>query len=139
MTNKTIEAYQDVFKFVEEKSFKLEPALCMTDYEDALRSAIKSHWSSCEIRGCEFHFKQAIQRRCRTDPKLKGLLKKSSLARKIKYMLMSIALLPANKIVEGYKIVQAFAKKKEMDGAFAELLLYFEKQWLREVRFVFLS
>lgn len=135
MTNKTTEAYQDVFKFIEAQSFKVQPSLVMTDYEEALRNAIKNVWPNCDIRGCEFHYKQAINRRCRTDPILKELLKKSFSARKIKRMLMSIPLLPANKILEGYKIIQDFAKEKKMDRQFAELFLYFERQWLRKVKF----
>lgn len=139
MTNKTTAAYQDVFKFVEEKLFMLEPTLTMTDYEDGLRTAIKNHWPNCEIRGCEFHFKQAVQRKCKVLPKIRRLLKKSFYSRKIKNMLMSIALLPENKIKDGYKYVQNYAKEKKLDAEFTELFSYFERQWLRGVRIIFHS
>lgn len=135
MTNKTTEAYEEVFKFIEAESFKLEPSSCMTDYEEALRGAIKNVWPNCDIRGYEFHYKQAINRRCKADPILRELLKKSFMARKIKRMLMSIPLLPANKILEGYKIIPNFAKEKKLDRQFAKLFLYFERQWLRKVKF----
>lgn len=134
MTNKTTEAYQEVFAFIEDKlQFKLEPSLCMTDYEEALRSAVRNYWPACDLRGCQFHYKQAVQRKCKADPTLKELLKKSPVARKIKKMLMNIVLLPADKTLEGYKIIQNFAKKKKMNGQFADLFLYFERQWLRQV------
>lgn len=135
MTNKTIEAYQDVFKFIEKRLFMMQPSLCMTDYEEGLRSAIKNIWPNCKIRGCEFHLKQAVNRRCKTLPELKHTLKKSFLARKIKKMLMSVPLLPENKIMDGYEAVCNYAIKKKLHVRFAELFSYFERQWLREVRF----
>lgn len=134
MTNKTNEAYHDVFKFIEQKSFKLEPSLCMTDYEDGMRSAIKKMWPNCDVRGCKFHYKQAIIRRCKTDRILKELLEKSPLARKIKRMLMSIPLLPAERILEGFQIIKDLAKEKKMSLKFADLFSYFENYWLRKVR-----
>lgn len=135
MTNKTIDAYMDVFKFIEENSFELKPASIMSDYEDAMRAAIKKCWPNCDIRGCWFHLKQAVQRRCKADPNLKQLLKKNFNARKIKNMLANIPLLPEDKITEGYECVRAFAKEKKLSAEFGELFSYFERQWLREVRF----
>lgn len=52
---------------------------------------------------------------------------------------MSIALLPENKIKDGYKYVQTYAKEKKLDAEFTELFSYFERQWLREVRIIFHS
>lgn len=136
MTNKTIGAYEDLFKYIEEKLFKIEPALFMTDFEDAMRTAIKNHWPNCKIGGCLFHFKQAVLRKCKSLPGMKALLKKSFHARKIKFFLMSIPLLPENKIKEGYQSIQNYAKKWKLDAQFAGLFSYFERQWLREVRFI---
>lgn len=139
MTNKTIEAYQDVFKFIEAKSFELNPASIMSDYEEGMRIAIKNTWPNCDIRGCLFHYKQAIQRRCNADPILRRLLKlKNSFnARKIKNMLMNIPHLPEDKIMEGYESVRDFAKKKKLYAKFEELFSYFERQWLCQVRYTF--
>lgn len=46
MTKKTKKAYLAVFKYIEDKLFKLKPAQFMTDYEDGMRSAIRKYWSS---------------------------------------------------------------------------------------------
>lgn len=136
MTNKTLQAYQDVFQFIEDNLFKMEPQSFMTDFEDAMRTAIKNRWPNCEINGCWFHFKQAVQRRCNILPGMKRLLNKSFHARKIKNMLMSIPLLPEDKIKEGYQSIQDYSKKWKLDAQFAELFAYFERQWLREVRLI---
>lgn len=136
MTNKTIEAYEDVFKFIEDNLFKLEPELLMTDFEGAMRTAIKKFWPNCKICGCWFHFKQAVLRKCNTLPGIKALLKKSFHARKIKYMLMSIPLLPEDKIEEGYQSIKDYATKWKLAEKFAELFSYFERQWLKEVSFI---
>lgn len=37
MSRKTADCYEAVFKFVEKKLFKLQPAVFMTDYEDGMR------------------------------------------------------------------------------------------------------
>lgn len=135
MTNKTTQAYEDVFKFVNERLFPMQPSISMTDYEHALRNAIKNIWPNCEIRGCEFHFKQAINRKCKTFPDLRILLKNSFFARKTKKMLMNIAQLPASQIMQGLEAVRIYANKWKLSTQFAELFSYFERQWLREVRF----
>ena len=41
----------------------LQPGSVLMDYEDALRRAVVSIWPSTSIRGCYFHFKQALWRR----------------------------------------------------------------------------
>lgn len=52
MTRKTSECYKAVFNLIEEKILKLQPNVIMTDYEDGMRLAIRSHWSNVNLRGC---------------------------------------------------------------------------------------
>lgn len=113
----------------------MEPSVSMTDYEDALRNAVRNVWPNCQIRGCEYHLKQAINRKCNKITEVKQTLKRSFFARKIKKMLMNIAQLPENKIDEGYAAVRSYADKWKLSSKFTELFSYFERQWLREVRF----
>lgn len=133
MTKKTTEAYLDVFDFIEQ-FFKLEPAVSMTDFEDGMRIAIRIRWPNCDLRGCEFHYKYAINRRCKADTNLKFLLENNANARKIKNMLHSIPLLPKNRILEGYKAVKLWAKNRKLHVKMADLFSYYERQWLCEVR-----
>lgn len=91
MTRKTTAAYLGVFKFIEQKLFKLKPVLIMTDYEDGLRLGIRKHWPEVDIRGCWFHLKRAVNRKCKSFG-LKIVIDKNSDARKVKNMLVNIKL-----------------------------------------------
>lgn len=123
MTRKTAEAYRAVFKCIEERLFELKPAEFMTDYEEGMRSAIKKHWPNVVIRGCLFHFDRAIQRKCNSFG-LMRTLKKNFNARKIRGMLMSIPLLAANQIEEGYGHIRKFALRKKLNDRFGSVIYF---------------
>jgi transposase-like protein len=57
MKSKSEAAYINVFKRLKEE-FNVEVASAMTDYEYALRSAIKKVYPDAELLGCWFHFCQ---------------------------------------------------------------------------------
>lgn len=137
MTRKTADAYRAVFKFVEERLFKMEPGEFMTDFEDGMRLAIRQHWPNVRIRGCWFHLKRAISNKC-TSLGMGRVLKTNRNARKLKKMLGNIPLLPENQIVEGYSSIKDIAHKKKLSKSFGDLFSYFERYWLKQVRLVFL-
>lgn len=130
MTRKTTKAYMAVFEFIEQKLLKLKPVLFMTDYEDGMRLAIRKHWPKVEIRGCWFHLKRAVNRKCRSFG-LKRLLQQNTNARKV---LLSIPLLPPTQIHEGYACIKKFAKNNNLGKKFVNIFSYFEGYWLKQVR-----
>lgn len=132
MTRKTAEAYGAVFKYIEDNLFKLEPAEFMTDFEDGMRLAIRTHWPDVLIRGCIFHFKRAINRKC-ISLGLTTLMRDNDEAKKIRAMLGNLALLPASQILEGYASVRSFATQNGLDRRLAGLFAYFESYWLKQV------
>lgn len=133
MTKKTKKAYLAVFKYIEDKLFKLKPAQFMTDYEDGMRSAIRKYWSSnVTIRGCFFHFCQAILRRCRKLGMVR-FLKNSENGRRIQKSLMSLPLLPADSIQEGYESIKHFTRENNLWSNFSPLFAYFDRYWLIQV------
>lgn len=69
----------------------------------------------------------------------KSVLKRSHNARKLKKMLGNIPLLPENRIVEGFTSIEDFAQEKRFINPFADLFSYFERYWLKQVRFGFHS
>lgn len=138
MTRKTEEAYRAVFKFIEECLFEMAPGEFMTDFEDGMRLAIKNHWPNVRIRGCWFHLKRAVSNKC-TSLGMGRVLKRSHNARKLKKMLGNIPLLPENRIVEGFTSIKDFAQEKRLIKPFAYLFSYFERYWLKQVRFDFHS
>lgn len=129
MTCKTTEAYCSVFKFIEEKLFLFEPAMFMTDFEEGMRSAIRKCWPNVMIKGCWFHYKRAVNKKCT------ALGMKRFKERQLKRMLANIPLLPECQTLEGYASAQFFAKKNKLDKAFSGLFTYY-KYWLNQVRFL---
>lgn len=132
MTRKTAEAYTSVFEFIETNVFKFMPIEFMTDYEDGMRLAIKKRWPSAIIRGCWFHLKRAVNRRCRSNG-MKRFLDENIKAQNVKEMLVSIPLLPPSQIREGFESVKTFARQNELTPRFADLFSYFERYWLKQV------
>lgn len=129
MTRKTSVAYMAVFKFIEEKLFKLQPAEFMTDYEDGMRLAIRKRWGTVVIRGCWFHYCRAIWKKTRKLGMTK-VLKQNSNAKVVLKSLMALALLPADRIEEGFRVIKTFANRKRLSQKLQKLFIYFEGYWL---------
>lgn len=140
MTRKTSKCYLELFKFLEEKlQFQFQPKVFMTDYEEGMRLAIKEMWKDVDIRGCWFHFCRAILKRARKLGMMK-LLNRKPKAWIIIRSLMSLALLTADRINEGYKAIKCYANKIRLLGEFKELFVYFERYWLNsQVCFQFIA
>lgn len=135
MTRKTAESYFAVFKYIEDHLIELEPTETMTDYEDGLRLAIKNRWPSARIRGCLWHYKRAIDRKCKSLG-MSNFLKKYKDARKVKAMLGNLPLLPEHLLLEGYNGIKEFARSKKVNRRFAQVFSYFENYWLKQVRYI---
>lgn len=129
MTRKTALSYQALFKYIEEKVFKLQPEEFMTDYEDGMRLAIKKSWPKVKVRGCWFHYCRAILRRCRKLG-MDALVKKSKNAKAIKRQLAALPLLPKNQISEGFEAIKKFSAKKRLSKKFDPLFKYVQSYWL---------
>lgn len=132
MTRKTAESYLAIFEFIEERLFKFEPKEFMTDFEEGMRSAIRKRWPNVRIRGCWFHFKRAVNKKCRSLAA--KLFRKNRTATIIKDMLTNLPLLPENQILEGYRCIKCFARKKQLSESFKSIFAYFERYWLHQVK-----
>lgn len=132
-TRKTSESYLAIFQFIEEKVLKLEPAEFITDYEDGMRKAIKTHWPNVRVRGCWWHHKRAVHKKC-VSFGMATLLRKNRNVRLVKNMLTNLPLLPEEKIHEGYGSVVEFAREKKLLNRFGRVFSYYEEYWLKQVR-----
>lgn len=132
MTRKTAKSYLAVFEYIERNLFALGPKEFMTDFEDGMRLAIKKHWPNVVIRGCWFHLCRAIDNKTRALGMVK-MLKSHQDARMLKKQLMSLPLLPADQIIEGYKAIKKMAKQCKMLKKLKSLFIYFENYWLKQV------
>lgn len=129
MSRKTTESYLAVFKFIEQKLFKFQPTVFMSDYEDGLRKAIRECWPNVTIRGCWFHFCRAIMRRSKKTGMTK-LLMRNKTAKIIQRELMSLPLLPADNLQEGFDCIVEFSRKKKLFEQFSSLFVYIQSYWL---------
>lgn len=132
MTRKTAGSYGAVIKFIEDNLIKLQPTETMTDYEEGLRLAIKNRWPETRIRGCLWHYKRAIDKKCK-NLGMTSFLKKNKHARKVKAMLANLPLLPEDLLIEGYESIKKFAIRKRVNRRFAPVFSYFESYWLKQV------
>lgn len=64
MNKKTEESYKNIFQYIEENIFKLEPDSFTTDYEKAMRNGLKAVYKNVLLVSCWFHYCQALRRRC---------------------------------------------------------------------------
>lgn len=129
MTRKTPECYLAVFDYIEQNVFKMKPMEMMTDFEDGLRLAIRKFWPKVVIRGCWFHMSRAVHRRY-LKLGLNKIRNNKKNAKMIRRMLMSIPLLPADRIGDGFHAIKSFAKKKRLFKRLEKLFDYFERYWL---------
>lgn len=132
MTNKTTALYNSIFEYIEYKVFKLQPNGFMTDFEGGLRKSIAHSYPEAVLRGCLFHFCDAIRRMC-LKLGLHSLLISNPDAKLIKYMLMSLPLLPANMIEEGYAHIKETARNASLLYDLSKLFKYFENYWMQQV------
>jgi hypothetical protein len=59
MKKKTLESYKAVFKFLKD-TYQLRIKTAMTDFEMALRKALKAVFHGVIVYGCYFHYTQVI-------------------------------------------------------------------------------
>lgn len=132
MTRKTSLCYTEVFKYIETNVFSLEPAEIMTDFEAGMRNSIKIMYPKAKLRGCWFHFCNALRKKS-LRLGLRPLINSTPNAKLILKELMSLLLLPADNIVQGYLYIKEMAMNHELLEHFRPLFTYFESFWLIEV------
>ena len=66
LQKKTYKTYDEVFNQLKQIATKykltLNPELVLTDFEKAARKAFRFHFTNVVVKGCFFHYKQAIHR-----------------------------------------------------------------------------
>lgn len=132
MSGKKAKAYRNVFEYIEQHIFKLEPVQFITDFEAGMRKAIKFCYPSAILLGCWFHYCSAIRRRV-LRLRLYRLIAENRNARSIYRKLLSWPLLPQNHMKEGYDIILKEADRNCLLSTFKNLFKYFDRYWLKQV------
>lgn len=132
MTRKTAECYTAVFNYIKKYVFDLKPAIIMTDWESAMRCAIRTSFPGSVLKGCWYHYCAALRKKLISFG-LHRLLKKNANARLIKQMMFSLQLLPPEMFEEGYAHVKRLAKEYKLENKFKLFFKYYDGYWISQV------
>lgn len=91
MTKKSQKAYEAVFDFIDAKIVSLKGTKRFyTDYEKAMRNALKKKYRKSKQTACHFHFTQAVRRKAMKLTGFMEFLQHNKNVRKIYYKLLFI-------------------------------------------------
>ena len=106
MKKKCTGGYLEIFQKLKELCPEFALSVFISDFEKALKRAVKTAFPNAKIMGCYFHYSQAILRKV-NNLGLKRLYRKNKIVQRVVRMLIQLALLPYNKIQQGFdQIVQ---------------------------------
>lgn len=105
MTRKTEAAYTHLFQKIDDMLFKLEPTSVMSDYERAMRNALRTVYPNCQIIGCWFHFCQAIGKHCKKIGGLNAKLDSDVGAKKLYHKFLALPLVRIDLIAEAIALL----------------------------------
>lgn len=131
MTRKTQKAYEHALRYVHENLFPFRCEAIITDYEIAMRQAIKNVVPGIKLLGCWFHFAQAIRRKVASLPDLFELVRTDQKIQNVYYKIICLALLPHDKIDKAFN--ELALEGLQLTKAFTPFVKYFQSQWLKRV------
>lgn len=134
MSKKSRRSYEHLFNFIKKNVIDLGDSVSiMTDFEIAMRNALRITFPQPKLLCCWFHFCQAAKKRALQTPQLYPYLHQHKEARAIYYKLLSLPLLPAINIIPEFRRLKVLALANHR-VVFADFIKYFENQWIRKVR-----
>lgn len=132
MSNKSEGCYSHVFDYIQKNVCSLHCAIFVTDYERAMRNALKKMFPQSKQTSSWFHFCQAVKKKASTIPTFFNLIRNNSEAAFIYRQLQCLPLLKDTNIILTFEILSAQANRLNKN-AFAPFLNYYKKQWLTKV------
>lgn len=133
MSSKTEHCYTSLFQYINNNIFDMDCQAVLTDYENAMRNAVKSVCTSAQKDQCWFHYCQALKRAAARMRNFFNFIKSNSSANKIYHKFMALPLLPRDKIEEGVITIDAEISGLDMNDQFKEFRQYYRRQWLNRV------
>lgn len=138
MSNKKQQTYQHVFQFINANLLQLRPQTIMTDFERALRNSLAKVFPGVRLKGCWFHFCQAVRRKLSKMSDLAKQVKTTPEAKRIFQKLLVLPLLPPCEIENGFNICkhEAYSNIKlssKLGNIFEKFFDYFQRQWIEVV------
>lgn len=113
-----------------------QPAIFMSDYENASRAAAKAVWPMTETPGCTFHYRQAVRKHymSKVFPKPDKLTPEATAHSITKRMVYNLQFLPKDQMEQGWTLVKAYQTNSGVQQHFLDFNDYFETYWLRQVK-----
>ncbi|XP_050430408.1 uncharacterized protein LOC126839253 isoform X2 [Adelges cooleyi] len=127
MESKTEAAYKKVVERFHAKFPEVRPLTIMIDYESALHKVFSQIYPEAQINSCWFHYVQALQKNIKKMGYVEQL-KQSIEAKKCFKMCAALALLPANRVEEGFQEVKNHAANNNV--LLPRFFTYFTSYWL---------
>lgn len=133
MSRKSTEAYEKVFNYIDTHIMSIKNAASFTtDYELAMRKALRTFSPSSALYSCYFHYCQAVKRNAyQTDGFIK-FINSNANAKSIYYRLLCLPLLPSEYIDKCFIELKGEANKINKQ-AFRSFMRYFKNQWIKKV------
>ena len=126
LTCKSAAVYEKAFRALKELNPDLSPKRVITDFELAAINSFRKIFPRTEVKGCFFHFAQAIWRKIQ-DLGLAGLYKENDDIRKVVKCLVALALIPSEYVHLAFcKILETLPP----DTPLMPFLEYYENTWL---------
>lgn len=135
MNRKTEASYKHILQYIENNVCSLQCVSFMTDFEIAMRNAIRDIYPDSQLNTCWFHLTQATKRKVVKYSELTKLITTNEDARKIYKKLLALPLLPATGIYNAFIVLKADALSV-FGNIFAPFLKYYENQWLKKVYYI---
>lgn len=132
MSKRTQIAYTRIFKYIDKHICSLLCARFTTDYETAMKNALRVCFPDSQLVSCWFHFVQAVRKKATKIQALFDLIREDKKAAIIYYKFQAIALLPPDLIDEAFTCLSKEAIKFNKN-AFQPFVDYFERQWIKKV------
>lgn len=128
MSRQTTDAYKSVLGYIHENILPLNAKGIITDFELALRNALKHTVPETPLYCCWFHHCQAIRRKVASFPDLFALIRHNKNAREFYRQFQCLALLPHDKIKLAFDQI-AFEALQSFPE-FGKFVEYYDRQWI---------
>lgn len=122
-----------MFQYIENNVFQLNPKSFMTDFETGLRSALRHVYPDSEVKGCHFHYCQAIRKNASKMPNFFSSLYLNDTANVIYHKMLALPLLRLNDILPAYQKLKEECLSENLKNIFESFLIYYERQWIVKV------
>lgn len=129
MTRKTEAAYTHLFHNIESR-WKISPKKATTDYEKAIKNALRKLFPGIKLVSCWFHYCQALAKNAKKIKGFRKFIKNDDAASRIYRKLMCLPLMRADNIPAAFKLIKEEAIHLNKSN-FSPFLSYIEEQWLK--------